>query len=114
MFHHNWVKTTGHVLDSRIREMCNTSDDAVGGSFIPLHNYIVEFRTPDGQLVRLEVEQHIETVNVGVGSKVPLLVSPDGTKAVIDKHDPSVNLMAVSKAREQADSDRFRKLLDGQ
>ena len=23
MFHHNWIKTTGHVLDSRIRTMHN-------------------------------------------------------------------------------------------
>lgn len=114
MFHHNWVKTTGHVLDSRIRKMVNTSgDDAVGGSFLPMHSYVVEFLAPDGQAKRLEVEQHIETIDVGIGSKVPLLVSPDGTKAVFDKNDPAINVIAVSKAGQQADSERFRRQLEG-
>jgi hypothetical protein len=109
MFHHNWVKTTGRVLDSRIRKMMDTGgDNARSGNYLPLHSYIVEFRTPGGELAKLEVEQHIETVAVNVGSKVPLLVSPDGTKAVFDKHDPAINVIAVNQAAEQADRERFR------
>lgn len=111
MFHHNWVKTTGHVIDSRVRKMLNTSDDPVGGSYLTMHSYIVELRTPDGQLTRLEVEQHIDTIDVGIGSKVPLLVSPDGTKAIFDKKDPTINVVAVMQAADQADRDRFRREL---
>ncbi len=113
MLHHNWVKTTGRVIDSRIRKVYHDrADDGTLGASIPLHNYIVEFRTPDGQTKRLEVEQHVETIDVGVGSTVPLLVSPDGTKAILDKKDPAINLIAVSKARKQADQERFRRQLE--
>lgn len=108
MFHHNWVKTTGRVLDSRIRTVIGRD-----GPAIPLHNYIVEFRAPDGETTRLEVEQHIETIAVGVGSEVPLLVSPDGKKAILDKKDPRINVLAVNKARHEADEERFRKQLEG-
>jgi hypothetical protein len=115
MFHHNWVKTTGTVLDSRVRKMLNTAGDhALGGSYIPMHSYVVEFRTPGGELTRLEVEQHIETVAVNIGANVPLLVSPDGTKAIFDSKDPAINVIAVGKAAEQADRERFRTELGGE
>jgi hypothetical protein len=114
MLHHNWVKTTGRVLDSRIRKVYHDrADDGTLGASIPLHDYIVEFQAPDGQTTRLEVEQHIETIGVGVGALVPLLVSPDGTKAVFDGKDPAINVIAVSKASQQAEQERFRRLLEG-
>ncbi len=113
MFHHNWVKTTGHVLDSRIREMYHDRPDGRLGLGIPLHSYIVEFQAPNGQTTRLEVEQHIETVAVDIGSEVPLLVSPDGTKAVFDKKDPTINVIAVRKSNKAAEEERFRRQLEG-
>lgn len=113
MLHHNWVRTTGRVLDSRIRTMYNASGDvATGRNLIPLHSYIVEFQAPDGETTRLEVEQHIETVDVSIGSEVPLLVSPDGKKAVFDKKDPRISVTAVVKADRAADQERFRQQLD--
>ena len=112
MFHHDWVKTTGRVLDSRIREMFHTSRGGIGGASIPLHSYIVEFRAPNGETTTLEVEQDIGTVAVGVGRTVPLLVSPDGKKAIFDKKDPKINVNAVNKADEQADEQRFRNQLE--
>jgi hypothetical protein len=114
MFHHNWVRTTGHVLDSRIRTLYYTrSGGEIGGPSIPLHNYIVEFLAPNGETTKLEVEQHIEHVDVGVGSEVPLLVSPDGTKAIFDSKDSEINVNAVHEADNQADEERFRKQLEG-
>ena len=114
MFHHNWVKTTGRVIDSRIRKMLNTGGEgSLQGSYLPLHSYIIEFCAPSGELTRLEVEQHVETIAVSEGSHVPLLVSPDGTKAVFDHKDPSINIIAVNRANEQADRDRFRQGLGG-
>jgi hypothetical protein len=114
MFRHNWVKTTGHVLDSRIRKMYNprTGSGTISDS-IPLYNYIVEFRAPNGETTKLEVEQHIETIEVDVGSEAPLLVSPDGKKAIFDKNDSKINVSAVYKADKQADKERFRKQLEG-
>lgn len=114
MFHHNWVKTTGRVLDSRIRTIYHDHPDGdLGGPGLALHNYIVEFQAPNGETTKLEIEQQIETVDVGVGSAVPLLVSPDGKKAVFDKKDASINVIAVNQANEAADKERFRKQLDG-
>jgi hypothetical protein len=112
MFHHDWVKTPGHVRDSRLRTVATSGDDGSGVP-IPLHNYIVEFRAPNGELARLEVEQHVDTVSVPVGSELPLLVRPDGKKAVIDHKDPSVNVNAVYKADRKADKERFRGQLEG-
>jgi hypothetical protein len=113
MFHHNWVNTTGRVLDSRIRTMYNPrAGSGTISDSIALHSYIVEFRAPNGETTKLEVEQHIETVDVDVGSEVPLLVSPDGKKAVFDRKDPTINVTAVSKADKEADEERFRKQLE--
>ncbi len=78
----------------------------------PLHNYIVEFRSAGGELTRLEVEQSVDTIAVEIGREVPLLISPDGTKAVLDAKDPSINVVAVSRADDAADKERFRKRLD--
>ena len=109
MFRRNWVKTTGRVLDSRIRGMYRTRH-----SSIPLHNYIVEFQAPNGDTTRLEVKQTIQTVRVGVGSEVPLLVSPDGKKAIFDKKDPRINVNAVNQAHKESDEERFRRQLQGE
>jgi hypothetical protein len=112
VFHRNWVKTTGRVLDSRIRTIYHDRGPA-GGRSITLHNYVVEFRAPNGETTRLEVEQHLETIDVAIGSEVPLLVSPDGKKAIFDKKDPRINVMAVVKANKEADMERFRKEIEG-
>jgi len=113
MFHHNWVKTTGRVLDSRIRRIYHThTGGEVGGPGITLHNYIVEFRAPNGETTKLEVEQHLETIDVRVGSEVPLLVSPDGKKAIFDEKNPEINVIAAYKANKEADEERFRKQLE--
>ena len=113
MFHRNWVKTTGRVLDSRIRTIYHShSGGEVGGPSITLHNYIVEFRAPNGETTKLEVEQHLETIDVRVGSEVPLLVSPDGKKAIFDKKDPKINVSAFLRANKEADEERFRKQLE--
>jgi hypothetical protein len=85
----------------------------VGGASIPLHSYIVEFRAPNGETTKLEVEQQINTIAVGVGKQVPLLVSPDSKKAILDNKDSTINVNAVSKAEDEADEERFRKQLKG-
>jgi hypothetical protein len=114
MFHHGWVKIEGRVLDKRIRTIYhdNTGGSHVGGG-ITLHNYVVEFTAPDGEMVRREVEQHVETVDVAVGAGVPLIVSPDGKKAELDRKDPRINVMDVYKAGKQADKERFEQRLKG-
>jgi hypothetical protein len=111
VFHHNWVKTTGRVLDSRVRAVWHDRTK-LGDAAMTLHDYVVEFRAPDGELTRLEVEQH-DTVDVQIGSEVPLLVSPDATKAVFDSKDPRINVAAAAAARKAADNERFRQTLDG-
>jgi hypothetical protein len=114
MFRRNWIKTSGRVLDSRIRTIYHprTGAGTISDSIV-LHSYIVEFRAPNGETTKLEVEQHIETIDVVIGSEVPLLVSPDGQKAIFDKDDPRINVVAVSKAATEADEERFRQQLEG-
>jgi hypothetical protein len=113
MFHHDWLKTTGQVLDSRIRKMWNpkTGSGTISDTIV-LHSYVVAVKAPSGETVKLEVEQHIETIDVQIGTEVPLLVSPDGTQAVFDKHDPQINVVAVSEAQDLADQQRFRAELE--
>ena len=45
---------------------------------------------------------------------MPLLVSPDGHKAIFDHKDPRINVNAVAKARKDADQARFRQQLGGE
>src|SRR3954465_5531812 len=104
MFRRNWVKVTGRVVDSRIRRMYRTRRTS-----IPMHNYIVEFRAPNGNTTKREVKQTVLTVRVEVGGDVPLLVSPDGKRAVLDKKDPKINVDAFNKANREADKERFRR-----
>jgi len=81
MFHRHWVKTMGRVIDSRIRTIWHSHDEGqITGPGITTHNYVIEFRTPSGELVKREVEQQIETIDVGIGAEVPLLVTPMGRR----------------------------------
>jgi len=113
VFHHNWLRITGRVLDSRIRTIYHSHHDgALSGPSIPLHSYVVEFRLPTGDTVRREVDQVLETVEVGIGADVPLLVRHDGEKVVLDHKDPGINVLAVRKAQQAADEERFRRQLE--
>ncbi|WP_433062583.1 hypothetical protein [Dactylosporangium sp. CS-033363] len=109
-----WVRTTGRVLDSRIRDVYTPKlSGNRGGGSITLHNYVVEFTAPNGERTRLEIEQDLETIDVAIGSEVPLLVHPDGTEASFDEKDPRINMMAVHEANQRAEQERFRKQLEG-
>ena len=109
--HRKWVKTTGRVLDSRIRKVWVNGSPPTQS--IPLHNYIIEFVAPNGEKTKLEVEQQLATRFVEVGKKVPLLVSPDGKRAVFDRDDPEIKRVNLAKQQHKADEERFRKHLDG-
>jgi hypothetical protein len=101
--HRNWVKATGSVLDSRFH---SARDSVVRLA------YVVRFTGPDGQSRKLEVVGDPRTFGVNVGATVPLLVSPDGQRAVFDRYDPQINATAVAKRRRSADEERFRNQLD--
>jgi hypothetical protein len=57
------------------------------GPYFPKHECVVEFGSPDGRVVRVLVEELLGIVLPDAGGIVPLLVNPEGTKAVFDKHD---------------------------
>ncbi len=110
----NWVKTMGRVLDSRIRTVYDAGKgSSTQSGTIPLHSYVVEFRAPHGELTRLEVEQGLRAVDFQIGDEVPLLVKPDGTKAILDEKDPRVSVVAVMEASKRAEEERFRRQLEG-
>ncbi|MFG2009872.1 hypothetical protein ACGFNF_12460 [Micromonospora sp. NPDC048868] len=101
--HRKWVKVTGHVLDSRLHSVRNS--DAKWA-------YIVQFAGPNGQKTKLEVLEDSRTLGVAVSATVPLLVSPDGKRAVFDRSDPQINAVEVVKNRKKADEERFRGQLE--
>ncbi|HEY0701103.1 MAG TPA: hypothetical protein VGD43_25235 [Micromonospora sp.] len=102
-FHRKWVKATGHVLDSRVHSVRNSDVRWA---------YIVQFAGPNGQKAKLEVLGDSRTLGVAVGATVPLLVSPDGKKAVFDRSDPQINAVEIVKNRKKADEERFRGQLE--
>lgn len=102
-FHRKWVKAVGRVLDSRLHSVQNSHAKWA---------FIVQFGGPDGQKTRLEVMGDSRTLGVAVGATVPLLVSPDGKKAVFDRTDPQINATEVVKSRKKAEEERFRRQLE--
>ena len=102
-FHRNWGKASGQVLDSRLHSVRNS--DARWA-------YVVQFAGSNGQKTRLEVLEDPHTVGVAVGGTVPLLVSPDGNRAVFDRDDPQINAVEVIRNRKRADQERFRGQLE--
>jgi hypothetical protein len=109
MLHHGWERVDATIIDSRISRWKTLGED---GPELPVHEYVVEFIRSGGQAARLLVQEPLRKVEVpGVGGVVPILVKPDGTKAVFDEHDPRINLAGITKAREDADKDRFRSEL---
>ncbi len=104
-FHRKWAKTTGDVIDARLLKRYPE-----GGS---KWAYVVQFVGPDGKKTKLEVRSDPYTEGVGPGIMgVPLLVSPDGKKAVFDRYDPKINRKEVYKREKQAEEERFRENLE--
>jgi hypothetical protein len=97
--HRTWVKASGSVLDSRFH--------SARDSYVRLA-YIVQFTGPDGRTTKLEIVGDPRTLGVNVGATVPLLVRPDGQRAVFDRLDPQINAVEVVRRRRKADEDRFR------
>ncbi|MEU4773464.1 hypothetical protein [Micromonospora sp. NPDC023644] len=102
-FHRKWVAATGRVVDSRLHSVRNSNARWA---------YIVQFAGPNGQKTKLEVLEDHHTLGVAVGATVPLLVRPDGKKAVFDRSDPQINAVEVVKNRKRADEERFRGQLE--
>jgi hypothetical protein len=109
LLHHGWERVDATIIDSRISRWKTLGED---GPELPVHEYVVEFIRPGGQVARLRVEERPRKVEIpGVGGVVPILVKPDGTEAVFDEHDPRINLAGIHQARDGADKDRFRSEL---
>jgi hypothetical protein len=102
--HRKWVKASGSVLESRFHS---------ARASVVRQAYIVRFTGADGQSSKLEVVGDPRTLGVAVGATVPLLVSPDGKRAVFDRYDPQINAVEVVKRSRKADEDRFRNQLEG-
>lgn len=111
LFHRGWVKTTGIVLDKIVRSQRGGSNHLADAIF--LYNYVVEFVAPDGEPSRRVVKQKFDTMEFGVGAEVPLLVRPDGKKAVFDRTDPRIRRVDPAKEHAKAAEERFRKSLEG-
>ena len=53
------------------------------------------------------VEEPLGIVLPDAGGSVPLLVNPEGTQAVFDKHDPKINVNSLVEATENAEKARL-------
>ena len=107
MFHHDWHKIDAKLIDTRIIGVVGGAD---GSPTFSKYECVVEFTMPDGHPTRLTVKAPpIVVVLPAIGKRVPLLVRPDGTKAIFDRHDPRVNVNKVWKATEAADKARLQR-----
>jgi hypothetical protein len=101
VFHRGWERVDGKLIDTR----------ALGpfrqAKLLTQYECLVEFAGEDGQAVRLKVEEPLGVRLPHKGGVVPLLVKPDGSEAVVDKHDPRINREALMKAEKQAGKARF-------
>jgi hypothetical protein len=101
MFHRGWEHVDGRLIDTRSMGAFSQAP------LLTQYECLVEFAREAGQAVRLKVEEPLGIRLPRKGGVVPLLVRPDGSEAVIDKHDPRVNLEALVKAEKQADKARL-------
>jgi hypothetical protein len=112
MLHHGWRHVDAVLIDSRVKRMIRLTDD---GPLHPEHEYIIEFTGESGQRVRLTVMEKVGHVRVPAhNGVVPVLVHPGDTKAVIDEHDPRVNLAGLLKVEEKTSEMRFQAELNWQ
>lgn len=101
MFHRGWKQVDARLVDTRIFRVSQPGAPH-------LHECVVEFQNAAGERVRLKVKQTSNAIELpAIGRTVPLLVSPDESKAVFDKSDPRINTSAIAKARHQAEKARF-------
>jgi hypothetical protein len=105
MFRRNWRRVDGRLIESRTLRPHDSQ--AVAHP----HECLVEFTGEDGTKIRLTARASIVVVVPDKGGVIPLLVSPDDSKAVVDKRDPRVNLNARAKARLQAEKAQFDRAL---
>ncbi len=101
MFHRGWERVDGKVVD--IRDLGPFPQ----ARLLEKHECLVEFSHGDGRSVRLTVEEPLGIRLPRKGGVLPLLVKPDGSEAVIDKHDARINRDALMKAEKQAGKTRF-------
>ena len=101
VFHRGWERVDGRLLDTR------DLGPFPQARLLEKHECLVEFTGDDGAAVRLTVEEPLGVRLPRKGGVLPLLVKPDGSEAVIDKHDARINRDALMKAEKQAGKARF-------
>lgn len=112
MLHHGWRHADAVLIDTRVKRMIRLTDE---GPYHAEHEYVVEFAGANGQHVRAVVVEKVGHVRVPApGGIVPILVHPGDTKAVIDEHDPRVNLTGLLRAEDNASKAQFEAKLNWQ
>ncbi|WP_037604291.1 DUF3592 domain-containing protein [Streptacidiphilus rugosus] len=105
MFRRNWKRVTGTLIDSRIVGLNNANAAS------HRREAVVEFTGGDGRKVRVKIKAASGVSLPANGRPVPLLVKPDDTEAVFDRHDPSIDVNALYKAGRRAERQRLDEAL---
>ncbi|MEZ5272553.1 MAG: hypothetical protein R2694_09635 [Ilumatobacteraceae bacterium] len=112
MFGRTWERLDGTVVAAALHADRQTSE----GVRYTRMKYVVEYRLPGGDPVRVELKDEEKFGNrvmtqLAEGATAPLLVDPKSGKVRFDADDPRINLKARREVRKREEGDAFKRAL---
>jgi hypothetical protein len=104
MFGHGWESAEGTIVDRRIVKFTPVGP---GWDELPLYEFIVDIRMPDGSEFRTTMEEPHDgkVMPPEIGAVVRVLVEAKSQQVRFDEHDPTINTKVQwKKMREAPDS----------
>jgi hypothetical protein len=101
MFGKHWISAQGTVVASR-------ASSTTGDGTVSIYEFVVDVRTPDGEVFRAKVEEpRIATdfKDPSVGDVVDVEFDPKSRKVRFDKDDPALSWKAYKKSRRDSFED---------
>src|SRR5918997_4685696 len=115
-----WGPADATLIDQRFIRRDAYQSDTGGRTPFQVWEYMVELPGPDGNPVRLTIEEKsFELGHPGpqIGDTVPILVNRKRTSAIFNLKDPRLDWQSKTKARDKAqkaeDEARFERKLKG-
>jgi hypothetical protein len=98
MFGKQWVSAQGTVVATRPVK-------TTGDGMVTILEYVVDVRTPDGEVFRAQVDEPrmaMDFLPPSVGAVVRVQVEPNSRKVRFDKDDPALSQKAAKRQRAAA------------
>lgn len=93
----HWTSAQGTIIASQVVK-------TAGDGLVTISEYVVDVRTPEGEIFRARVEEPriaMDFMAPSVGTVVRVEFDPASHKVRFDKDDPSVNRKAMRKAKAE-------------